>query len=294
MSNSFEKIVAYLPQVLDEVAAMASVTGVIPNGLVTGQVEAAGIQGEYRVLKIAYDSGLQDYKRNTGFETGATTTTWETLAAAYDRAKSFMVDAVDDEQAGKIATRLLSDFVRTKVVPELDAYRLATYAKKAGTAITQASYTKSTALAAVETAMAALFDAEIDPTGAILFCTSTFKGLLEQAVGDNRLDQGTVINHKVSVYNGVNIVPVPTNRFYSEITLNPAGGYAKGESAVGINFMLVKPEAVVQLIQHQGIRSFAPSVNQTADAYKLDYRVFGDAWVLDNKAMGIYVSKASA
>ena len=48
------------------------------------------------------------------------------------------------------------------------------------------------------------------------------------------------------------------------------------------------PGAVVQLTKHAKMRVFDPDTNQSADAYKVDYRIYHDAWVLENKLPGIY------
>ena len=52
--------------------------------------------------------------------------------------------------------------------------------------------------------------------------------------------------------------------------------------------MIVDRASVIQLIKHGKIRVFDPDTNQSADAYKVDYRIYHDAWVLDNKKNGIY------
>ncbi len=57
----------------------------------------------------------------------------ETVKFNYDRGRAFSVDAMDNEETAGIAFgRLASEFIRTKVVPELDAFRFATYAGVSG------------------------------------------------------------------------------------------------------------------------------------------------------------------
>ena len=56
--------------------------------------------------------------------------------------------------------------------------------------------------------------------------------------------------------------------------------------------MIVHPTAVLQVVKHQIPRIFSPEVNQEADAWKFDYRVYHDCWVKDQKTNGIYVSHA--
>lgn len=294
MANTLEKTVNYLPQVLDAVVAQDSVTGLIPDGTATGAVQSTGIKGEYKVMKIAFGGGLTDYDRANGFTTGSITTEWQTLKAGYDRQQSFQLDAVDAEQAALQIQTVSEQFVHSNVIPELDAYRLAKYAKAVPeTNIDSATtYTKGTAVGAISKGLMTIGDAGFPTTGRIIFVSYAFYDLFMQGIADHRLEQGTVANHTVSMYNGNAVVPVSSSRFYSEITLGT--GYTKGTSAVGLNFLIVSPEAVVQLVQHNPIRVFTPEVNQKADAYKFDYRIFGDAWVLDNKKTGLYLSKMGA
>ena len=49
------------------------------------------------------------------------------------------------------------------------------------------------------------------------------------------------------------------------------------------------PSAVWQATKHNPLRIFEPGVNQTADAYLFQYRVYHDAGVYANKVNGIYV-----
>ena len=102
-------------------------------------------------------------------------------------------------------------------------------------------------------------------------------------------------NRNFGTYDEMMIVEVPQSRFYSGVTLydgklggQEAGGYVKAEGGKDINFMVVKPEAIVQITKHAKIRVFEPDVNQQADAYKIDYRIYHDGWVLENKKNGIY------
>ena len=57
--------------------------------------------------------------------------------------------------------------------------------------------------------------------------------------------------------------------------------------------MIVHPSAIMQVVKHAAPRIFSPAVNQEADAWKFDYRVYHDAFVKDNKVNGIFVSAPS-
>lgn len=91
------------------------------------------------------------------------------------------------------------------------------------------------------------------------------------------------------------IVEVPQSRFYKGIELSDgktsgqeAGGYDMAADGKEINFLIVTPAAVLQLTKHAKMRVFDPDTNQAADAYKVDYRIYHDAWVLENKVKGIF------
>mgnify|MGYP000066290306 FL=1 len=88
--------------------------------------------GEMIIPKISMD-GLADYSRSGGYVAGDVTLTNETVSFNYDRGRVFTVDAMDDEETAGIAFgRLAGEFVRTKVAPEMDAFRFAAYASHSG------------------------------------------------------------------------------------------------------------------------------------------------------------------
>ncbi len=76
---------------------------------------------------------MADYDRSTGYVYRNVTISFETKKFTYDRGAAFTVDAMDDEEtAGLAFGSLAADFMRTNVIPEMDAVRFATYAGKSG------------------------------------------------------------------------------------------------------------------------------------------------------------------
>ena len=120
MANSFD-YASIFQQALDEemVAELTTRAMEAPAGAV--QYNGGN---EIKVLKMAL-TGLGDYSRSTGFPTsGAVTTNWETHTFDKDRGQSFTVDAMDnDESFVDVAGQVMGEFQRTKVAPEVDAYR---------------------------------------------------------------------------------------------------------------------------------------------------------------------------
>jgi hypothetical protein len=72
-----------------------------------------------------------------------------------------------------------------------------------------------------------------------------------------------------------------------------ANGFVAANDASDINFMIVSKPAQLSIVKTAAPRIFTPEVNQSADAWKFDYRIYMDCFVLDNKADGIYVSVES-
>ena len=78
-------------------------------------------------------SGLGDYDRDNGFVGGSITVSNTPVTLSQDRGRSFQIDREDGDETGiaNLAGEVLAEFVRTKVVPEMDAYvlsKLSTYA----------------------------------------------------------------------------------------------------------------------------------------------------------------------
>ena len=291
MANAIQAVTKYLPY-LDEVYKYGSRSAVLEtnSNLVRETADAKTVQ----IAKTSMQ-GLGTYDRTDGFVNGDVTLTWESHTFEFDRGRSFSIDAMDDlETLGMAFGTLAGEFLRTQVIPEIDAVRFAKYCSGAGNKV-EGTLDADTAVPAIEVAETAMKEAEIDLVGGYLFMTPTIKGYIKE---DTKHFSRTLVpsenpNRNFGTYDELMIVEVPQSRFYTEVTLRD--GKSSGQEAGGfvnsgkdINFMIIKPEAVVQITKHAKIRVFEPDVNQKADAYKIDYRIYHDGWVLENKKNGIY------
>lgn len=286
MANNISTFKKYVP-LLDEVYANAALTSVLDSDASLAQAGANA--NEIIIPKISMD-GLGDYERNSGYTKGDVTLTNETVKFNYDRGRKFSVDAMDNEETAGIAFgKLASEFIRTKVAPEGDAFRFAQYASTAGISKVAAGADLAdgaAVIAALRAAINKMDEDEVPYEQRILFITPTLKGMVD--------DLDTTKSKEV-LARFAQVVLVPQTRFYTAIDLKSgkdgeaAGGYAKNADAKDINFMVIHKPAVMQYNKHITPKVFSPEVNQDGDDWVFTYRKYGLADVYENKVAGIYL-----
>lgn len=285
--NSITKFKKYIDR-LDAVYKQASLTADLDGDATL--VRDGANANEIIVPKMSMD-GLADYSRNGGYVSGDVTLTNETVAFNYDRGRKFGVDAMDNEETAGVAFgKLSSEFIRTKVVPEVDAFRFATYAGISGISKVSSGATLSTGadvISALRVATSGMDEAEVPMENRILYITPTLYGLVQ----DLDTSKSKEVLSRFS-----KIVLVPQTRFYTAIDLNDgttsgeeAGGYAKASAGKDINFMVIEKSAVLQYPKHIVNKVISPELNQESDKWLFFYREYGLADVYDNKVAGIYL-----
>lgn len=286
---------------LDKLAIQESVTGWMDAN--AGQVKYSG-GAEVKIPKMSTD-GLGDYDRDDGYVQGGITLTYQTREMTQDRGRKFQLDSMDVDESNFVATAssVMGEFQRVKVVPEIDAYRLSKIATEAigyGQGL-EYGYTPAdtTILKSLKTGIKYVRD-------------NGYTGpLVIHATGDVVLElELAMLNHirsvdfkkggivtKVPAIDDVPIIPTPANRMYSAITIydgttegQKEGGYAKGDSALDVNFLIMPQSTPIAVTKQDKMRIFTPDTYQKADAWAMDYRRYHDLWVLDNKKNSIYAS----
>ncbi len=300
MANSIAKFKKYVP-LLDEVYKQSALTSILDSD--TSLAKEGANANEIIIPKIDMDA-LGDYDRNSGYTNGDVTLTNETVKFNYERGRMFSVDAMDDEETAGIAYgKLASEFIRTKVAPEGDAFRFATYAGVSGISKVSTPATLSTGadvISALRTATNKMDEDEVTYERRYLFITPTLKGLID--------DLDTTKSKEV-LSRFEQVILVPQTRFYTAIdmldgksTNETKGGYkrhAKGSESgdtngADINFMIIQKDAVMQYNKHIAPKVVTPEQNQSADAWKFGYRKYGLADVYANKVAGIYLHHKAA
>lgn len=220
MANSIALFQKYIA-LLDEVYKLSSLSGDLDGD--STLVRQGANTNEIIIPKLSMD-GLADYSRNGGYVRGDVSLEFETVKFNYDRGRQFVVDAMDDEEtAGLAFGRLASEFLRTRVVPELDAFRFATYAGVDGISGAQGTLTDG------ESVLAALLDAvnrmdedEVPQEQRLLYITPTLHNLI-YAIDSYKSKEVLAGFSKT--------VKVPQTRFYTAIDLK--NGTSAGETAGG-------------------------------------------------------------
>lgn len=287
MANTITLFKKYI-DLLDEVYKNASVTSGLDGD--NALVRMGANTNEIIIPKISMD-GLADYSRNGGYVSGDVTLTNETVTFNYDRGRKFTVDAMDNEEtAGLAFGKLSSEFIRTKVVPEMDAFRFAAYAGTAGISKVSAGATLSAGadvLTALVNAANKMDEDEVPQESRILYITPTLYNLI-YAVDTTK--------SKEILASFESVQKVPQSRFYTAIDLNDgttsgeeAGGFVKATDGKDINFMIIHKPAVLQYSKHVVNKIITPEANQESDGWLFFYRAYGLADVYENKAAGIYL-----
>ena len=309
--NVIELVNKYLP-ILDEqykVEARSSILDVNP-----AFVQQTKDAKKVKIAKMNVD-GLADYTRNGGFTSGAMDLTWEEHEFKIDRGRALQVDAMDNiETFGLAFGRLAGEFQRVKVIPEIDAYRFAEYYQHAGNT-DELDVTAEEILHFIDDADEQMDEDEVPEDNRILFVNPhVFKLMMNDPTLSHNVTvdngDGLSVNKKIYMYNNHRIIKVPSNRFMTEIVLldgttsgQTVGGYKAADGAKTIGMLMIHPTAVLQLSKRRIARVWAPTkeeaagtdgVNPNADAWRFDFRIYHDAWSLDNKVKGIYAATIKA
>ncbi len=235
--------------------------------------------------------GLADYSRGAGYTRGGVNLSWDTVSFNYERGRMFEVDVLDDAETQGIAFgRLASEFMRTRAIPEADAFKFAQLAAGAGNTEAAAITGGEAAIAAIRAGTAMLDDEDVPYEDRYLFVSHKVKGLIDD------LD---ITKSKAVLDRFVKVVTVPQSRFFDGIELldgtsegEEAGGFRKAEGASDLNFLIVHRPSSLIFTKYEVTKIISPDSNPDADAWRYAYRCAGIAEVLPGKAKGIYAHTA--
>ena len=288
MPNAIQLFQKYIP-LLDEVYKLESKTQILDGD--TSLVKAGQNANEIIIPKMVLD-GMADYKRagsgGDSYAMGNINISYETVKFNYDRGRKFTVDEMDNEEtAGLAFGQLSSSFLREKVIPEVDAFRMASYAAKAGKTKSGSLADGVAVLNELVIAQTVMDEAEVPEENRILYITPGHYNAVHAV--DTTKSREVLASFS-------EIKKMPQSRFYTAINLKDGraddellGGYEKAADGRNINFMVIHKGAVLQYPKHSVKRVIHPDYNSESDGYLCFFREYGLADVYENKVDGVYL-----
>lgn len=313
MANAIGLITKYMQDAIDTVLTQEAKTNVLKDGSKfidlnfkeTGYVKVMsllmdGLSDYYRVNNGlgSANNNYSTYPSNDGYKVGDTQAKWELFQLQYDRGRQFRVDNMDNEEtAGLVIGNLLAEFLRTKVVPEVDAVRLSKMAGKCNVALgnlVSESISANQIIGKFNGAFEWLFEHGVPEEEQVIFVSPAVMTLIRNTTElYKRLTQEEYRNADVTFtiekYEGRQIIEVPSNRFFTNVVTND-NGYMPGASSYVINFMIASKKAVVPVVKLEKSKIWTPEQVQDFDGYKVNFRMYHDIIIPKNKVPAIYTS----
>lgn len=270
---------------------------------------------EIKIPSVSMD-GLADYDKVNGFTEGDVNFSYQTVTMTQDRGRGFTLDATTTDETNYAIniSKVMGEFQREHVVPEIDAYRLSSVAttmmEANKTGVTSGLCIKDTDVSAetpsvsvlkkIKKGIAKVREKYSGPL-MIQISTITMLNLEVELAGKMSYVEipGAGLNTKVPAIDMCPLVVTPADRMVSAITLKDgktsgqeAGGWGKAQTAIDINFLILPSKAPVAVSKLDNFRIFDPDTYQKAHAWHADYRRYHDIWIPKNKLKIMYGSFA--
>ncbi|MDO4765162.1 MAG: hypothetical protein Q4A29_03810 [Eubacteriales bacterium] len=249
--------------------------------------------------------GLANYDRSEGFTKGGVTVAYNSYKMTQDRGRTFLLDAMDVNESNFVATaaNVLKTFQETQVIPEIDSYR---YSKiysiaQAGSRTESVKITAENVFVKLRADIRKVQDKIGTSAKLIITMPLAILGLLEENeklrhfISVSDFTQGEV-NFRIKKFDGHAIVTPPADRLKTLYDIKTgavgqeAGGLTPNASAKDINWIIAAENAPMAVSKTDKIRVFEPDTNQSADAWKVDYRKYHDLWVKKQQEDALFVS----
>lgn len=270
-------------------------------GLTSGWMDANAGQVIYnggREIKIPKMSmtGLKDYDRDSGYQTGAVTLEYETMTMTMDRGTKFHLDKMDIDETNFVtaASTVASEFQRTMVIPEVEAYRYSRIAALCADNAVNYDVDETKIFEHLLEDIAAVTDAVGENETLVIVINSQVKTTLEKlesfrkSISVADFVRGE-IRTKVKAVNDIALLPVPSARMRTKYVFRDGktegqekGGFIPADDAKQINWEIMPRRAPIAVCKQDAVRIFPPEQNQSADAWLVTYRKYHDIWVKDS------------
>ena len=308
MANKIALIQKYTRDAVVQILAAESKSRVLEADAKRINLDFAG-GNIVKVLNLEFD-GLSDYKRAansditaaagyTEFNAGDSTgrgylasdvgAEWETFQLAYHRGAQLKIDRADDEEnAGLVVGYAVSEFVRTKVIPEIDATRFSKLAGFTNTLLgnrVEAAISVNEIISKFNAAIEWLTEAESVAENQVFFVSPAVMTLVrnttelqKKLTQDEYRSRTEGVTFAITKYDGRIIEEVPSSRFFTEVNVGLKGYFPKATSKI-INFLLVDKTVALPIVKVDDVRIFTPEQVQDFNGYKINFELYHDLFV---------------
>lgn len=295
MANTINYASKYAPE-LDKMITQEAKTGFMADNAF--KAKFVGAKTVY-LPEISLE-GLGDYDRESGYAKGDVGLTFKDYTLAKERSKQMVLDAQDADESGvpDLAGKLVGEYTRLKVVPEIDAYALSKLHGYA--ASTENGKTAHTKVYSANTAIKDLLDginyvesangysnetivAMVDP---VLYSAIMTSAELQRMIIVSDFKQGEV-NLKVKSLNGVSVIPVSAERMHTVIKTTDKG-FQPDEGSKTLHAVIMPKGAASLIKKVDKVNMFNPDQVEDMDAYKINFRLYYDLFVKNSKVNTIY------
>ena len=234
-----------------------------------------------KVYKVS-TAAMQEYGRG-GADSGnwsrygsvaSLDSTTQTMLLSKDRSFTFAVDRMDEDETQRALTAAaaLARQVREVVIPEVDSWTYSKMCAGAGFKPTALALTTANIYTQIITGSKALDNAEVPDTGRFLLVTPDTYFLMKQnsdIIMQTDIGQDMRALGVVASLDGMTVIRVPAARLPAKF-----------------GFMLVHPSSTVAPVKLESYKTHIDPPGISGDL--VEGRVAYDAFVLDNKAKGLY------
>ncbi len=290
MANVFEHANKYANE-LDKMIVQESKTGFLADGKFKARFTGART---VNMPQLDFD-GLGDYNRESGYSKGGTNFNYTAYTLEQERSKQLVIDAQDADESGmsSLTGKIVGEYTRAKVNPEIDAYVMS---KLYGIASEKGNVTAFDAEKAATIMLDAINNAEaasgytneqmvafVDP---VMYAALMTSSELQRSITVSDFEQGNA-DLKVKNLNGCAIIPVAADRMRTEYNFTDVGFEATADA--GYIKAIIMPKSAASLVKKvDKVDIFTPDIVQDMDAYKINFRLYYDCFVTQNKKGLIY------
>ena len=318
-ANDYAEVVKFITEKMDEILAIEAKT----NGMNADPafVQATGTAGTVKLATLE-TTGLGNYDKVKGYPRGGSSLTWQEYTLANDRAIGITVDRRDAQATGMLATAsaVLAEEMRSHVIPEVDATRMAKLwyvldqYKSANSNVKSGSKpSNANVITEIITGINSIADATGREDGMTIYVNAELRTAIDTSSEVTKnldiRDPNTGFNSVVRSIRGNQIVFVPSARMFTKVALKDGYtsvypddsdiasdeldyskyGFTSGDGAKEIYFAITSPGVANAVTAINAPKIISADVNQQYDGDTFLYRIFHDLIVPKNKCPGAYM-----